>query len=67
MKNEPAKEPPKDHFYDLLKGSTQPPAGPHFPVNPKKLSSPMPSGSGGRQNQVRNFGGASGRHGGKSR
>jgi hypothetical protein len=67
MNDEPAKEPKKDHFYEAIKGPGQAPAGPRFPGNPKFSHGPMPSGPGGRQAPVRNFGGASGRHGGKSR
>jgi len=67
MSNEPAKEPRKEHFYDMLKGPGQPSAGPRFPGNPRFPHGPMPSGPGGRQANVRTFGGASGRHGGKSR
>jgi hypothetical protein len=67
MKNEPAKETQKDHFYDLIKGPAQPLPGSRFFANPKASGSPISPGYGGKKIQARNFGGASGRHGGKSR
>jgi hypothetical protein len=66
MSNEPAKEPKKEHFYDALKGPGHPAAGQRFPGNSKFFQPPMNQG-GGRPAQMRAFGGASGRQGGRSR
>lgn len=67
MKNEPAKEPQKDHFFDLIKGSAQPLPAPRSLANMKGHGFQAPGGYSAKQARSRNVGGASGRHGGKSR
>ena len=68
MKNPPMKEPHKEHFFDLIKGSAQPLSGARFLANPKNAAPPPSAAYGGKQLHSRPFGGgASGRHGGKSR
>ena len=67
MKNEPDKETQKGHFFDLIKGSAQPLSGPRNLASVKSSGFPIPGGFGGRQIRAHNVGGASGRHGGKSR
>ncbi len=64
MKNEPAKETQKGHFFDLIKQPAHPLSGPRPPAS---MPSPASSGYSGKQFHSRNAGGASGRHGGRSR
>jgi hypothetical protein len=67
MKNQPDKVAHKDHFFDLIKGAGQPLSGPRFFANPKISASPASTGYSGKQIHSRTVGGASGRHGGRSR
>jgi len=67
MKNEPPKETPKGHFFDLINRPAQPLSGAHSLANVRTSGSPVSGGYSGKQLQSRNVGGASGRHGGKSR
>jgi hypothetical protein len=67
MKNEPVKETHKEHFFDHLKGPSQSASGSKFFANSKFSGSPVSPGYNANQNRARNTGGASGRHGGKSR
>ena len=67
MKNEPVKEPHKEHFFELIRGSGQPGPGQRPGPYPKLSPSPNPSGYSGKQIHSRTMGGASGRRGGSSR
>lgn len=67
MKNEPMKAPQKEHFFDHLKRSSPSASGSQFFSNSKFSGSPISPGYSANQNRARNAGGASGRHGGKSR
>jgi len=67
MKNEPEKETNKGHFFDLINRPGQPLSGPRSLANVKKPMYPVSGGYGGSQIRSHNVGGASGRHGGKSR
>lgn len=67
MNNEPAKEPIKGHFFDLFNQGAQPQSGPRSIANVKKPVYPMPGGRSGMPMRAHTAGGASGRHGGKSR
>lgn len=67
MKNEPIKEPHKEHFFEQIHGSGQPIPGQRPAPFPKLSPSANPSGFSGKQIHSRTMGGASGRHGGRSR
>jgi len=67
MKNEPAKETHKDHFFDLINRPAHPLTGPRSLASVKTSVFPISGGYGGKQIRSHNVGGASGRHGGKSR
>ena len=67
MKNQPIKATHKENFYDLINRSAQPLSGARLPVNPKMSAPPISPSYSGKQIHSRNVGGASGRHGGRSR
>ena len=67
MKNQPTKETHKDNFFDLIHGSAQPSPAQRIASYSKMSASPNLSGYSGKQIHSRTMGGASGRHGGRSR
>lgn len=67
MKNEPTKEPQKEHFFDHINRPSQPSAGSRFFSNSKVSGSSVSGGYSGKQIHSRSGGGSSGRQGGKSR
>jgi hypothetical protein len=67
MKNEPMKEPQKEHFFDHLKRSSPPGSGSKFFSNSKFSGSSVSGGYSGKQIHSRSGGGSSGRQGGKAR
>jgi hypothetical protein len=66
MKNQPTGETHKENFYDLIKHAAHPLSGPGSLPKSKFQAPQARFGPGGNQLRARNFGGASGRHGGRS-